>query len=140
MTAPAMAGQNPCQYHKNTNIAMYEKITDMIITQPKIPIVITILVCIMLLVVAIKPLFSPYLTGTADGFAHKYRLVNFDQSLSEGIIRPRWVGNAVLGYGAPLFLFNYSIPYYMVDGIYRMGFTIQTSSQIYAAITLLLSF
>ncbi|MBU1327127.1 hypothetical protein KKB64_04655 [Patescibacteria group bacterium] len=102
--------------------------------------VIVVLAGIMLLGMAIRPLFVPHLTGTADGFAHKYRLVNFHQSLSEGTLRPRWAGNAVLGYGAPLYIFNYSVPYYLVDAFYRIGFTINTAAQIYAALTIIISF
>lgn len=98
------------------------------------------LVGILLLYIAVRPVFSPYLIGSADGFAHKYRLVNFDQAISEGTLRPRWIGNAVLGYGAPLFIFNYAVPYYLVDSIYRFGFSIQTSSQLYAALTLITAF
>ncbi len=95
---------------------------------------------IALVFLVIRPLFVPYLLGTADGFAHMYRLVNFDAALSQGIVRPRWIAGAALGYGAPLFIFNYAVPYYIVDAIYRIGFSIQTSSQIYAAITLMASF
>lgn len=103
-------------------------------------IISTLLCSIILLGVAVRPIFSPYVAGTADGIAHKYRLVNFDTSLSEGTLRPRWTGNAVVGYGAPLFIFNYSVPYYIADAIYRLGFGINTSAQIYAAITILASF
>lgn len=95
--------------------------------------------CLILLYIAIRPVFSPFLPGSADGFAHKYRLVNFDESLSRGILRPRWTQNAVLGYGAPLYIFNYSVPYYIVDALYRMGYSIQTASQLYAALTMILS-
>ncbi len=101
--------------------------------------ILILLSAFLLLFLAVRPIFTPYLVGTADGLAHKYRLVNFDKALTEGIIRPRWIGDAVLGYGAPLYIFNYSVPYYLVDAIYRLGFSIQTSSQIYAAVTILLS-
>ncbi len=95
---------------------------------------------VLLLYFVVRPVFTPYLLGTADGFAHKYRLVNFDRALSQGTLRPRWIGDAALGFGAPLYIFNYSVPYYIVDAIYRLGFTIQTSAQIFAAATLIAAF
>lgn len=99
-----------------------------------------LLVIFILLYVAVRPEFVPYLIGTADGMAHKYRLVNFDAALSQGVVHPRWIGNAVLGYGAPLYIFNYAVPYYIVDVFYRVTSNIQVSSQLYAASTIILSF
>lgn len=99
--------------------------------------VIILLSSVILLYLAIRPVFVPYLTGTADGFAHKFRLVGFHESLNAGIFRPRWLGPAVLGFGVPLFIFNYSVPYYIVDVLYRTGMSIQTASQMYAALTII---
>lgn len=101
---------------------------------------ILVIGCLLLLYLAVSPLFSPYIVGTADGIAHKYRLVNFDHALSSGILHPRWMGSAVLGYGSPLFIFNYSVPYYIADAIYHTGVSIQTASQLYEALTIITAF
>lgn len=89
---------------------------------------------------AILPLFVPYIPGTADGMAHKFRLVAFHDALNEGYIRPRWLGEVALGFGAPIFLFNYFLPYYLIDLIYRVTGLVNLSGQIYGAITLIGSF
>jgi len=102
-------------------------------------IILVVLFCCIILPVII-PLFTSYVPGTADGMAHKFRVVSFGKSTSEGIFRPRWLADQALGYGSPIFLFNYSLPYYIVDGFTRIGFSINRSTQIFEAITLILSF
>lgn len=78
--------------------------------------------------------------GTADGMAHKFRLVSFMQSLKEGNIRPRWAGSQALGLGAPVFLLNYSLPYYIVSGLVFFGFSIRTATYVFMGSVLLFSF
>lgn len=87
-----------------------------------------------------RPLFSSYVSGTADGLAHKFRLVSFMKSLEEGNIRPRWAQDQALGYGTPVFLINYIVPYYIVSFLVFVGFTINVGYQVYAGATLLFSF
>ncbi|MBI4990502.1 hypothetical protein HZB96_00230 [Candidatus Gottesmanbacteria bacterium] len=97
------------------------------------------LLFIILIIPAIIPLFKPYVSGTADGLGHRFRLVSFYNSLKEGNIRPRWAGEAAQGYGAPTFLFNYPLPYYIASFFHFLGFSINTSGQLLAAASLLLS-
>lgn len=100
-----------------------------------------VLICIgiVLLLPVLLPLFHPYISGTADGFAHKFRLVSFHTSINQGNIRPRWIGDLALGFGGPLFLFNYSLPYYIADIFYRIGFSIHSSGQLLLGFTLIAS-
>jgi len=98
------------------------------------------LLCFIIILPVIIPLFTSYVPGTADGMAHKFRVVSFGRSLSEGNIRPRWLADQALGYGSPIFLFNYIFPYYLVDGLTRLGFGINRATQIFEAITLIFSF
>lgn len=94
---------------------------------------------VLLMGIAVRPSFSSYLIGTSDGFAHKYRLENFHISREEGNLYPRWLGSSALGFGAPLFIFNYFVPYYVVNALYTLTGTIQLASQWYAALTILAS-
>ncbi len=88
---------------------------------------------------AILPLFKPYVSGTADGLGHRFRLVSFYKSLKEGNIRPRWANETALGYGAPIFLFNYPLPYYLGSLFLFLGFSVNQSGQILASTSLFLS-
>lgn len=93
----------------------------------------------IVLSVAILPVFSSDILGTADGLAHKFRLVSFTKSLQEGHLRPRWLGDQALGLGSPVFLLNYSLPYYLMSLLVLIGIGIQTSSQLYTAFVLIIS-
>ena len=99
-----------------------------------------IILSFLFLAIAFLPLFKPYHRGTADGLAHKFRLVSFINSLNDGILRPRWLADQAMGFGAPIFMFNYSFPYYAISGIKYSGFDIRTSVQIFQAATLVFSF
>lgn len=92
---------------------------------------------LVLLLLAVVPVFKPYVSGTADGLGHRFRLVSFYTSLAEGNIRPRWSREAALGYGAPLFLFNYPLPYYLASLFLFLGFSVNTSGQLLSALSLL---
>jgi len=91
------------------------------------------------LLFVILPLFKPYISGTADGLGHRFRLVSFYNSLKEGNIRPRWAKEAALGYGAPTFLFNYPLPYYLGSLFLFLGFSVDQAGQILSALSLFLS-
>ncbi|OGG15617.1 hypothetical protein A3D77_04715 [Candidatus Gottesmanbacteria bacterium RIFCSPHIGHO2_02_FULL_39_11] len=101
--------------------------------------ILPFLVLLVLLIILIIPLFKSYIPGTTDGLAHKFRLVSFEKSLQEGNIRPRWLGDSALGYGSPVFLYNYLLPYYVISGIHLFGFSVNVSVQIFEALTLILS-
>src|SRR3989338_7413494 len=88
---------------------------------------------------AVLPIFKPYVAGTADGLGHRFRLVSFYKSLKEGNIRPRWASDAALGYGAPIFLFNYPLPYYLGSLFLFLGFSVNQAGQILEAVSLFLS-
>lgn len=98
-----------------------------------------ILVFLLLLLPAILPVFRPYVSGTADGLGHKFRLVSFYKSLSEGNLRPRWNSEAALGYGAPIFLYNYPLPYYIGSLFVKLGYSINRSGQLLSAFSFFFS-
>ncbi|MDP3724466.1 MAG: hypothetical protein Q8R11_02405 [bacterium] len=63
------------------------------------------------------PLLIPLLTNgmlvSEDGPAHLVRQEAFTQSLLRGEIFPRWVPELNFGFGSPLFLYNWILPYYV---------------------------
>ncbi len=100
---------------------------------------IGILTVIIFSLPVVLPIFRPYVSGTADGLGHRFRLVSFFHSLQEGNIKPRWASEAALGYGAPTFLFNYPLPYYLASVFVFLGFSINESGQLLAAFALIIS-
>ncbi len=94
---------------------------------------------IILFLPAVLPHFIPYFLGTADGLGHRFRLYSFHKSLSQGILRPRWAAEAALGHGAPTFLFNYPLPYYIGSVFLFLGFQYITAAQLLAVFSLFFS-
>jgi hypothetical protein len=101
--------------------------------------IIVYIILIGIFLFATIPLFKPYVPGTADGLAHKFRTVSFEKSLKEGNIRPRWLSDQALGFGTPVYMFLYSFPYYVVSGLNFAGFEINRATQVFEAGTLILS-
>ncbi len=102
--------------------------------------IILLVITVLILVPLVIPVFTPYVLGTADGLAHKFRLVSFEHSLKEGYLRPRWLGDQALGFGSPIFIFNYLLPYYSIAALNAFGLTVNLSTQVFIAATILLSF
>lgn len=98
-----------------------------------------LLALFLLILPTIFPLFQPHVSGTADGLGHRFRLVSFYNALKEGIVRPRWAKEAALGYGAPIFFFNYPLPYYMASFFLKVGFSVNQAGQLFSALCLLAS-
>jgi hypothetical protein len=101
--------------------------------------IVILLTLTSVLILATLPLFTLYVPGTADGLAHKFRVVSFKRSLEGGHIRPRWLSDQALGFGSPIFMFNYLLPYYVIAGLNGSGFTVNLSTQIFEGLTLILS-
>ena len=93
----------------------------------------------ILLILIVWPMFTPTILGTADGMAHKFRVVSFVRSLTEGNLRPSWMADEAMGYGSPIFLFNYLLPYYAIGILILFGIGIKTATQIYLALAVVFS-
>ena len=98
-----------------------------------------IIIILLLLLPVVFPLFTPFVRGTADGLAHKFRVVSFVRSLREGTLRPRWLADQAMWYGSPMFLFNYLTPYYAIGALILAGISVNTATQIYIALTIISS-
>jgi len=85
------------------------------------------------------PLYSNSLLGSADNLAHLFRAVNLDYALSQGYIWPRWAALEGHGFGAPIFIINYVLPYYIVVGLWHLLGSLLHASQIYMMLVLFLS-
>lgn len=97
---------------------------------------------VLLLVISILPIISIFRAGdyeSGDFNIHIYRIMSFYDSLADGHSMPSWAGELNATYGNPLFIFNYSLPYYMVSLFHFMGFSFISSMKIYLALTFYLS-
>lgn len=97
---------------------------------------------ILLLLISILPLLSLLRQGdyeSGDFNIHIYRIMSFYDSLMEGNIMPSWAGELNATYGNPLFIFNYSLPYYVISLFHFIGITFISSMKIYLGLTLYLS-
>lgn len=75
---------------------------------------------------------------SGDFNIHIYRTIDFYKNLSTGIIMPSWAPNLNATYGYPLFIFNYSLPYYLMSLFHFFGFTFVDSLKVFLALNLIL--
>lgn len=97
---------------------------------------------LILIFVSIIPLFALFHSGlpiTHDGQDHVARIANFYQSLSEGIIIPRWAGNLNWGYGHPILMFLYPLPSYLTSLFHFLGFSFVDSLKIVFGLSFIFS-
>lgn len=90
-------------------------------------------------IVASISVFRPGAYESGDFNIHIYRSMEFFQNLSQGNFMPSWAGNLNAGYGYPLFLFNYTFPYYLISGIHLLGFSFIASLKIFLFLNMVLS-
>lgn len=83
--------------------------------------------------------FHPGLPLTHDGQDHVARIANFYQSLSEGIIIPRWAANLNWGYGHPILMFLYPFSSYTASLFHWFGFSLVDSVKLFFAISFIAS-
>jgi len=81
---------------------------------------------ILLLFLISLPLLIPFLRSgyftTHDGEWAVIRLVEMHREIKDLQIPPRWAGFLNHGYGYPLFLFTYPLPYYLGEFFHLVGF------------------
>ena len=97
---------------------------------------------VLLLLISILPVISIFRAGTyesGDFSLHIVRIMPFFDSLKEGILMPSWAAEANATYGNPLFIFNYSLPYYLVSFLHLIGISFISSMKIYLGLTLYFS-
>ncbi len=98
---------------------------------------------VVLLGVSVLPLLNLTTAGlpiTHDGQDHVARIANFYQSLTEGIIVPRWASLLNWGYGHPILMFLYPFPSYMASLFHFLGFSLVDSTKLVFAVGFIASF
>src|SRR3989338_7386795 len=96
----------------------------------------------LLILISILPLISILRKGTyesGDLNIHVGFAASFFESLRDGNFIPRWSSQIIYGYGYPLFLFTYPVPYYLASLFHVFGFTFINSFKIILALSFLSS-
>lgn len=97
---------------------------------------------VLTILISILPVISIFRPGTyqsSDLTLHSTFLHFFYDNLQDGILVPRWAGNDCSGYGCPIFLFQYVLPYYMGAVFHFIGFSYLNSTKLVVASTYILS-
>lgn len=96
----------------------------------------------LLILISLLPILSvlrPGVYESSDFSIHIYRTISFYSSLSEGNIMPSWAGELNATYGYPLFVFNYTLPYYLISLIHFLGAGFIMSMKLFLAANYLAS-
>jgi len=83
--------------------------------------IIYYLIIIIIALVGIKALFHPGFYTSHDGRHQIVRLAHFHQGLIDGQMPVRWAGTALNGFGYPLFIFTYRLPFWIAEFWYILN-------------------
>lgn len=75
-------------------------------------------------VYTLKDLFIPGFYTSHDGPHQIVRLYYFDQAIKSGQFPPRWASGLLNGFGYPLFIFSYHLPWFMAELLHLSGLSI----------------
>jgi len=87
----------------------------------------------------LKDFTKPFFYTSHDGIHQVIRLYHFDQALRDGQIPVRWAGGLLNGFGYPIFVFSYHLPWLIAEPFYYSGFSIFESIKITFLIGYLIS-
>lgn len=102
----------------------------------------TFLYCIVIFVIGwwgVKALFGGTFYTSHDGYTHTARIAQYAIALRDGQFPPRWAGTLNSGFGSPIFVFSYPLPYILGSTLHFLGFSLTDSFKILIAGSFLLS-
>ena len=88
---------------------------------------------------ALDPLFHKGIFTAHDVEANIGRFGAFFLSIKEGHLIPSWAGYVANGYGSPILMFSYALPYYLQLPIAFLGFSLVDTTKIYILISFIAS-
>lgn len=97
----------------------------------------TFLVLFLVLLPVIFPILHPGMLVTGDGMGHLFRQVSYHKAFTDGQIPPRWSPLSAHGFGAPIFLYIWYLPYLAIEGLILLGLSTITSVKIFNIFCLL---
>lgn len=94
----------------------------------------------IILLPLLLPLLAPDTPHEFDMFFHLERISEFYRQLKEGHIFPGWSTRLAFGFGSPVLMFNWSLPYYIASIALSFGATLLESFKFVTAFTYIGSF
>lgn len=97
---------------------------------------------ILLLVLSLLPVISIFRIGvyeSGDFTQAIYRSMAFTDNLKLGIPIPSWAADLNGGYGYPVFIFIYLVPYYLISLLHLLGFSFILSGKLLFAFSYIFS-
>lgn len=94
---------------------------------------------IFISIIVLKDLFKPGMYTSHDGIHQVVRFYYFDQALRDGQIPPRWAQGLLNGFGYPLFIFSYHMPWFIAEIFHLFGFSIIDSVKLTFLVGFILS-
>lgn len=99
-----------------------------------------VILVMALAVFAIGPLFQPgFFWGAHDARHSVYFLYEFDHSIQEGILYPRWSPDITFGYGYPLFNIYSPLAFYLAEVLHLLGLDLVSAIKMVFALGFVLS-
>jgi hypothetical protein len=93
---------------------------------------------LLLSIFAIGPLMQPgYFWGAHDARHSVYFLFEFNKSIQDGILWPRWGPDWAFGYGYPFWNIYGPLAYFVGEGVLRLGFDTVDATKIVFALSVL---
>ncbi len=98
---------------------------------------------LIILIISLIPLLTILLMSdfphTHDGLVHLARMGSYYKALSDGQFPVRWAGDLNYGYGMPLFIFIYQLPYLISSFFVYVGFSLASSFKITLGLSYIIS-
>lgn len=97
---------------------------------------------LLLVIISILPVLSIFRFGTyesGDLTNHVVILQSFYANLKDGILIPLWAGDLCAGHGCPVFLYLYTLPFYLGAIFHFLGFSFLNSTKLTLALPYILS-
>ena len=101
---------------------------------------INIVLVVLLSAFAIAPLFQPgFFWGAHDARHSVYFLYEFDSSVQDGVLYPRWSSDITFGYGYPLFNIYSPLAFYLGEALHLLGLDLVSAIKMVFALGFVLS-
>jgi uncharacterized membrane protein len=96
----------------------------------------------LLILISLLPIISIFRSGSyesGDMTTNAIKTIAYYDSFAEGNIIPAWAGELNAGYGYPMFIFAYPLPYYITTLFHVLGFSFVNCVKLFLAFSYVLS-
>lgn len=101
--------------------------------------ILPIIFLIIISIFALKDLLKPGLYTSHDGETHTARIAQYYQAILDGQFPPRFAGSFYNGFGSPIFVYIYPLPYMLGSVIHLAGFSFTNSFKLLMALSYIFS-